>query len=329
MPLVRGLLTDQGLSETASDVILQAWKSGTQKQYKSYLQRWELYCGEREINPVSSSVIDGLNFLSELYQKQLSYSAINTARSALSNVIFPPEGCTFGNHPLVTKFLRGVYTTRPSLPRYQEIWDVSIVLKYLKTLHPPENLSIMNLTLKTTMLIALLSGQRCQTIHALDISAMTLSDGNCIFYIQKLLKTSRPGKHLGRLELRAFDEDKPLCVVTLLKEYIERTKLIRGTHSQLLLSYCKPFKPVSSDTISRWLKKVLENAGININDYGAHSTRSASTSAAKAANMPVKTIMNAAGWANVGTFKKFYDKPITDNDSDNFGYNLLKAVAVE
>lgn len=187
----------------------------------------------------------------------------------------------------------------------------------------------MDLTLKTTMLIALLSGQRCQTLHALNISDMTFSDKNCTFRINELLKTSRPGKHLGCLELRAFDEDKQLCVVLFLKEYVERTELLRGTHSQLLLSYCKPFKPVSTDTISRWLKKVLANAGININEYGAHSTRSASTSAARAANISVKTIMDAAGWANVETFRKFYDKPITDGVPDNFGYKLLKAVDVE
>ena len=37
---------------------------------------------------------------------------------------------------------------------------------------------------------------------------MTLTDNNCIFYIQKLLKTSKPGNHLGRLEFRSFEEDK-------------------------------------------------------------------------------------------------------------------------
>ena len=35
----------------------------------------------------------------------LSYSGINTARSALSTVIFLPDGGSFGNHPLVSRFL--------------------------------------------------------------------------------------------------------------------------------------------------------------------------------------------------------------------------------
>ena len=173
MPSVRQLLKGQGLSDSATSIILQSWRDGTRKQYTTYLRQWEQYCCRREIDSLSATVTHGINFLSELYQNHnLSYSAINTAQSALSSVIFPPEGCTFGNHPLVCRLLKGVFTTRPSLPRYQCIWDVAVVLKYLKTLHPLEDLHLRDLTLKMTMLIALLSGQRCQTIHALDISAM-------------------------------------------------------------------------------------------------------------------------------------------------------------
>lgn len=84
--------------------------------------------------------------MSELYQKELYYRVINTARAALSTVIHPPEGCTFGNH----RFLKGIFTARPALLRYQQVWDVSVVLQYLKTLHPPEQLSLKDLTLKMT-----------------------------------------------------------------------------------------------------------------------------------------------------------------------------------
>ena len=52
----------------------------------------------------------------------------------------------------------------------------------------------------------------------------------------------------------------------------------------------------------------LQNAGINITKYGAHSTQTAATSAVKVANKSVKTIMDAARWANAGIFSKFYDK---------------------
>lgn len=92
------------------------------------------------------------------------------------------------------------------------------------------------------------------------------------------LKQSKPGRHLAPIELLSFPSGKKLCVVEHLEEYLQRTKQLREEHSQLLISYVKPFKPVSKDTISRWVKQGLESAGIDINKYSAHSSRAASTS---------------------------------------------------
>ena len=267
-----------------------------------------------------------MNFLSELYQKhQLSYSPLNTARSALSPIIFPSGGGTFGSHPLVTRFLWGVFNTLPSLPRYQEIWDISIVFIYLKSLHPPEKLTLKDLTMKTTMLVASLSGQRCQTILALDANNMVLTKDHCTFYIQELLKTWRPGKQFGKLELRAYHPDKRLCVVvTFLEEYVRCTKPLPGS-SRLFISYQKPHDSVTTFTVGRRLRKVLKNSGLDVLKYGAHSTRAASTSAAKTVNISIQNIMDAAGWSNTGTFRKFYDKPM-DTEAGSFGPELLHAI---
>ena len=84
---------------------------------------------------------------------------------------------------------------------------------------------------------------------------------------------------------------------------------MRAGHDASWLSYCKPFKPVSRDTISRWVKNVLEKAGINTKIFGAHSTRAAATSAAKSANKSINTIMDAAGWSSESTFESFMTNP--------------------
>ena len=141
------------------------------------------------------------------------------------------------------------------------------------------------------------------------------------FEITKLLKTSKPGKHQGHLEFRSYPVDRRLCVVTCLKQYVKLTEPVRAGHDSLWLSYSKPFKPVSRDTISRWIRNVLENAGINTNLFGAHSTCAASTSAAQSNNVSINTIMDAAGWSRESTFRKFYDKPI--QAVKNFGDKLV------
>ena len=78
-----------------------------------------------------------------------------------------------------------------------------------------------DLTLKTTMLLALLSGQRCQTLHLLLLSGMVLQHDNCVFKINSLLKASRSGKHLPDLVFSAYSPDNRPCPILCLAEYIE------------------------------------------------------------------------------------------------------------
>ena len=82
---------------------------------------------------------------------------------------------------------------------------------------------------------------------------------------------------------------------------------------------------MTTETIARWLRMVLDNSGINTTAFGAHSTRAATTSAAKWAKLSVNTIISPAGWANALTFSKFYDKPIIPDTEENFGHALLKS----
>ena len=73
---------------------------------------------------LSATIEDGVNFLAELYEDGSGYSALNTAKSALSTTLDVIKCVTdsesFGTHPLVSRFMKGVFETRPSLPRYGE-----------------------------------------------------------------------------------------------------------------------------------------------------------------------------------------------------------------
>jgi hypothetical protein len=230
----------------------------------------------------------------------------------------------FGEHPLVCRYMKGVFELRPALPKYTNIWDVNVVLSYLKSFDLAPNITLKELTLKLTMLLCLTTGQRGQTIHMIDTNYIQeLPSNGYRITIHTKLKQTKPGKHLEPIELKAFQEDKSVCVVEHLEEYLRRTEANRREHSQLLLSYVKPHKPVGKATIARWIKQVLEAAGIDIHKYSAHSSRAASTSNVMAKGLNISEIMKAAGWSNVGTFARFYNKPV-ETSTENFGCMLLK-----
>ena len=261
-----------------------------------------------------------LNFLVVLFNQGLSYSALNTARSALSTFIML-DNTPAGSHHLIVRFMKGVFNKRPYLPKNTVTWDVSIVLRYFTTLPFNKYLSRKILTLKLSVLLALLSGQRLQTLKALDINNLQITSDKVSFQIGEKLKQTRPNFHLGGFELASYKDEK-LCIVHLMREYLRRTKSSR-TSPQLLLCYVKPFGAASRSTIARWFKTMLNKAGVNMQAFTPHSVRSASTSKAFAANVPLETLLKQAGWSNAKTFAKFYHKPI--KDSTAFSKAILKA----
>ena len=103
------------------------------------------------------------------------------------------------------------------------------------------------------------------------LTIWTCQTRNVFFYLTSLQKHSRPGKHQKPLELEAFDHEPNLCVIRHLKAYVHKTSVHRGDtkRNQLLLNFQKPFKPVSKDTVARWIKNVLKtmNAGIDTTKF--------------------------------------------------------------
>ena len=253
----------------------------------------------------------------------MSYSAINTARSALSAAVeLSDSTLSIGEHPLIRRFVKGTYQSRPPIPRYNSTWDICKVLDLLKIWSPSSDLNLKLLTLKLVMLCLLVTGQRCQSIHLMDLKHVSKTESSYIFYLEEHIKQSKPGKRNPEIVLHAFPADKRLCVMTCLDAYIAKTETVRNTqNTRLFLSYTKPYHPVTKNTLSRWVKYVMEKSGIDINMFRPHSTRSASTSATLRSGVPLDIIMKVAGWSTECTFARFYNKEVhTDTD---YGSSVL------
>ena len=325
LQIVRRSFQEQGLSEDIIEVLLAAWRDGTVKQYKSTLGKWTTFCAKTNRNVFRCSVVDVLEFLNTMNRANLSYSAINSARSALSAFVVLEDGSQVGTHPLISKFLKGIFNTRPPVPRYSSVWDVRLVLNLLRSWSPVATLSLKTLSQKLCMLIALLDAPRVQTLKALNLVGLEISGSKISFKIANLLKTNRQGRKVGKeVSLAAYPPDRRLCVLTVLRQYIAATKTLRGSEQQLFISYIEPHDAVSKDTLARWIKEVLTMAGINTSVFKAHSTRAASVSAASAGMVPTSEIIERASWTNEATFRKYYRKPI--DKSENYQNAVLGIV---
>ena len=120
---------------------------------------------------------------------------------------------------------------------------------------------------------------------------MVVNNSIVKFSIGDKLKQTKPGKHLHELEFPSYPTHVRLCVVDAVKEYLARTKPLRGIITSLFVTCVKPYKAASKDTMSQWVKTTLELAGIDLSRFKPHSIRSASASTAAVAKVPVDTIL--------------------------------------
>ncbi|CAB4002709.1 Hypothetical predicted protein, partial [Paramuricea clavata] len=230
MSCLRRQLQQRGYSLRSIEIIESSWRDSTKSQYQVHLQKWLQFCMERDCDIISPNLPQALDFLSSLFDSGLSYSSLNSVRCAVSTILqLSDSAVTFGQLPIVKRFMKGIFELRPALPRYQTTWDVSKVLDFFRKQSMPSALTLKDLTVKVTFLLSLLSGQRCQTIHVLTVDNMILMADKCTFHVREKVKQTRVGTHVKPLEF--------LCVVTHLLEYVKRTACTRNDTKQLLFSH--------------------------------------------------------------------------------------------
>ena len=151
-----GLSKDYGicglkdLSRTTLVMYQKCWR-----KFSDWYNKWQVDYDGITVNKICYFLLFLFNSKNNS-GNDYSGEALNTFRSAISYFVkldFP----NLGHHEKVVKLFGSFRKQRPSFPRYQVTWDVGIVLRFLASWHPPSELSLKKLTLKTAVLIAITS----------------------------------------------------------------------------------------------------------------------------------------------------------------------------
>lgn len=287
-------------------ICMSSITNSTMKQYNVGLKLWWTFCQSKKI-----SVPLLLEFLTFHFERGASYGSLNCYRSAVAQLASPE----LANDYRLKRFFKGVYGLRPNTPRYDTTWDPSIVLSYVKNL--PQSINLETLTHKLAILLALTTGQRVQTLANIQIENIIKTQDNLLIKIPKRIKTSGPNKCQPLLTLPFFKQDPRICVASTILQYLDRTKDLRNDSlNNLFITLKKPYRNASSQSISRWVKHMLDKSGIDISLFKAHSTRHAATSAAARNGVSFDAIRLSAGWSEKSkTFANFYQRPLSTNQS--------------
>lgn len=317
--VVREALKMKNVPDEAIIIMLSSLSDSSIKQYNSSLEKWWSFCRKNNVDPYKSDIPDILKFLTQEFQRNASHGTLNCCRSAIALL----QGPEIGEDPRMKRFFKGITKLRPTKPKFESTWDPKLVLDHVSQWGPNEEIPLKKLTLKLVTLLALITGQRMQTLSLIDIKNVQRTERFMEIKIPDRIKTSSLNRKQPALVVPYYKEDKSICVASALETYLSRTKQLRNTVTRLFIATKKPYNAVSSQTLSRWIKNTLDTSGVDKNIFDAYSTRHASTSAAKRNGVNIEAIKKAARWTNSSrTFARFYDRDIV-NDRSLYAKSIL------
>lgn len=323
---VRNLVRAKGFSRRAAEAIARCRRESSNKLYQGKWRIFREWCRSAKVSTSATSLTEIADFLLFLRNsKKLAPSTIRGYRAMLSSV-FRHRGLDISSNSDLSDLIRSFETTK--LPQDTVAWNLDVVLKFLMgpPFEPLKSASLRNLTKKALFLIALASAKRVSELHAID-KRVGFSQGNAVFSVSLtfLAKNENPSNPWPRsFVVRNLsdlvgheEEERLLCPVRAIKQYLFATKGIRGQSSKLWTSVQNPSRPLSKNAISFFIRELIreahsqsENDNLSVLRVKAHEVRAVATSLAFRKNLSLASILQSTFWRSNSVFASHYLKEI-------------------
>jgi hypothetical protein len=93
----------------------------------------------------------------------------------------------------------------------------SVSIEFIKDFIPSKVISLKDLTLKLTMLLALTNATLIQSVHLICVNNVHIFKSEFVFKNDDLVKQHRPGYKEPVISYKAYTPDRRLCIYTVLK----------------------------------------------------------------------------------------------------------------
>ena len=339
MSTIVGSKVKRGFSrEVSKRVACGGRGDSTHRLYDSKWDAFSLWCMQRDYDPVTLPLAKVADFFVHLFNDGLAPVTIEGYRSAIDSVWLPTSGRTMAGDDNIRQLIANFKMERPRAVIHVPKWDLSLVLRYLRSrpeFHP-RNIGGCHLYFaqKTVFLALLAAGRRCQDIHALDPRRISISTNAVIIppfpaYLPKVRSTAEGQERYEPIafkKLSTFTSDKEdllLCPAQTLLYYDKWARKRAPKRHRFFVSNRHDAKPVVLNTMSSWVKKVIRAAyshaegdtdALAMAQARPHEVRAVAASLALQSTFALTDIIGAAQWSTPSVFAAFYLRDVSSLD---------------
>ncbi len=292
-------------SQSAWETIFAALAPSTLKSYKLIFLKFLRFMKnvQADVNTVTLEQV--FQFLEPLVVEKKAASTIRAYVASLKFYLALFERKDIVESHLLSLFAEGAQRKAPIPNENVWVWDVGIPLKMIRDRAPPSN--FLSAAREALFLILMATGIRIDDAFKLG-DDFVLDQGSFVIPFLEKRKCPIKKKWTKNQRIASYPGNERLCPGNALLLYATFSVTIRDP-SEKFLFISSTGKRASKDTLARWVKDILLEAGIKA---PAGSCRSATTSAAFLRKIPVSVILSSAGWSSDLVFFKHYQRQVTN-----------------
>ncbi|CAG8783613.1 7096_t:CDS:1, partial [Gigaspora margarita] len=114
---------------------------------ESAINKWNIWCSERNMDPIHGSLREIIKFLNDMCDQQKVYNTIASYRSAISEIHNHVNRYLVGRYLDIIKFMIAIRKTNHPPPHSDNAIDIVPSLDFIISLEPNDNMTILNLWL--------------------------------------------------------------------------------------------------------------------------------------------------------------------------------------
>ena len=272
--------------------------ANTLRSYKSDWKQFEKWCLANELNALPASpqtVVFYITHLSGAYK----VSSIRRKVACLSEA-HRMAGVQNPVHSIIVEdTLKGVSRTLGTAPSKKKARRLSDIRQILQLL--PE--SIIGIRDKVLILVGFAGGFRRSELVELDVSDIEFTESGMTIHIKKS-KTDQEGA--GYFKTIGKGRSQLTCPVLALKEWINISEIVSGKVFRSITKGGVVGNSLSTNSVSKIIKKCISLIGLNTSDFAGHSLRSGFISEAKEAGIMNELIMKMTHHKTEAMISEYY-----------------------
>jgi hypothetical protein len=256
---------------------------------------------------------DVLNYLCELPSSMMSQWC--TMRTAITTTLHQNTDYNLSECLMFKKAAQGVLKDFPNCPKYEDMWDLQVLLNHLMTDITYDRPNI-TLRIRTCTLIRISIAGRNGDVAHIDRESIIWDDDKVTLRFNQWKTKHKQSARLSNPFIVKKINDPRLCAFTHLREYMaahaDDYKSLSDSYEGVWLDH-KGSKGVVPATLMKGTRDLMIAAGID-EIYGGGTIRHATITFWRNAGLSLETVMERTLHRSERLVKTFYDRSVNRRD---------------